>query len=142
MNHIEEITHYEPHLLPIIQGLLSQLSASAAPLQEEDFRLLINTPDSHLFVFFEEEAIVGMMTLATFLSPTGRKWWIEDVVVDAAQRGKGFGSLLVRHAQQFVEHHGGGWLYLTSRPARVAANQLYIKMGFERKDTNVYRMKF
>jgi hypothetical protein len=30
---------------------------------------------------------------------------------------------------------------LTSNPKRIAANKLYQAMGFERKETNVYRMK-
>jgi len=30
---------------------------------------------------------------------------------------------------------------LTSHPQRVAANKLYQKMGFEMRDTNVYRYK-
>ena len=33
-------------------------------------------------------------------------------------------------------------LNFTSRPARVAANKLYQKLGFKRKETNVYTMKF
>jgi len=28
---------------------------------------------------------------------------------------------------------------LTSRPSRVAANQLYLAMGFEARETNVFR---
>jgi len=32
-------------------------------------------------------------------------------------------------------------LKFTSKPQRIAANALYQKMGFERKETNVYEMK-
>ena len=32
-------------------------------------------------------------------------------------------------------------LNLTSRPERVVANELYRKMGFEKRGMNVYRMK-
>ena len=31
-------------------------------------------------------------------------------------------------------------LHLTSRPQRVAANQLYQSLGFERRETNCYRL--
>ena len=33
------------------------------------------------------------------------------------------------------------WM-LTSRPSRVVANQLYQSLGFEKRETNVYKMKF
>ena len=33
-------------------------------------------------------------------------------------------------------------LMLTSRPSRVVANQLYQSLGFEKRETNVYKMKF
>lgn len=32
-------------------------------------------------------------------------------------------------------------LHLTSRPERVAANEMYKKLGFERRGTNGYRMR-
>ena len=32
-------------------------------------------------------------------------------------------------------------LNLTSKPERVAANELYRKMGFERRETNVYSLR-
>lgn len=37
---------------------------------------------------------------------------------------------------------GSSHLFLTSSPARVAANQLYRSVGFEPKETNVYKMTF
>lgn len=32
-------------------------------------------------------------------------------------------------------------LQLTSRPERVAANEMYRRLGFVRRETNAYRMK-
>jgi ribosomal protein S18 acetylase RimI-like enzyme len=32
-------------------------------------------------------------------------------------------------------------IYLTSRPQRVAANELYQSLGFRRKETNVYKLE-
>ena len=42
--------------------------------------------------------IVGALTLAFYRIPTGRKAWIEDVVVDDAVRGRGVGEALSRAA--------------------------------------------
>jgi ribosomal protein S18 acetylase RimI-like enzyme len=48
----------------------------------------------------------------------------------------------VAHAIEFTKSKGIPLLMLTSNPKRIAANKLYQAMGFERKETNVYRMKF
>lgn len=48
--------------------------------------------------------------------------------------------MLVRHAIDFVKSQGIPALMLTSNPKRTAANKLYQTMGFEQKETNVYRM--
>jgi ribosomal protein S18 acetylase RimI-like enzyme len=80
-----------------------------------------------------------MLTLASYLAPTGRKWWIEDVVVDERYRGCGIGQALVENAALEVHNHGGGSLLLTSRPSREAANRLYQRAGFEKRETNVYK---
>jgi ribosomal protein S18 acetylase RimI-like enzyme len=65
--------------------------------------------------------------------------WIEDVVVDAAARGQGLGEALVGDAVRRASREGARTLDLTSRPSRTAANSLYEKVGFVRRDSSVYR---
>lgn len=79
------------------------------------------------------------MTLALFRIPTGMRAWIEDVVVDDAARRRGVAQALTRTAVRLAEETGARTVDLTSRPSRVAANQLYRKMGFVQRETNVYR---
>lgn len=124
-----------------INRLLSQLSSSCPAMTEESLSELIAAPQSHLFVLREGEKIVGMLTLAFYPAPTGRKAWIEDVVVDADCRGRKYGRLIIQKAIEHVRQTGNTTLMLTSRPSRVAANALYQSAGFERKETNVYKMK-
>ena len=47
---------------------------------------------------------------------------------------------LVAHAVRFVKEQGIPLIMLTSNPTRITANKLYQKLGFEQKQTNVYRM--
>jgi ribosomal protein S18 acetylase RimI-like enzyme len=82
---------------------------------------------------------VGMLTLATFQIPTGVRAWIEDVVVDADARGSGVAAALVQAALERSAGLGARTVELTSRPDRAAANRLYLRMGFETRQTNVYR---
>jgi ribosomal protein S18 acetylase RimI-like enzyme len=65
--------------------------------------------------------------------------WIEDVVTDAAARGKGVASALVQAALAHADELGARTVDLTSRPSREAANRLYAHLGFEQRETNVYR---
>ena len=82
--------------------------------------------------------VMGMCTLGFYTSPTGRKAWMEDLVVDETCRGMHLGERLFNFAADFAEHEGYDTLMLTSRPARIAANRMYQKLGFGRKETNVY----
>ena len=83
--------------------------------------------------------IVGSLTLALFRIPTGLRAWIEDVVVDDAARGKGVGEALSRAAIARAKAAGAVSVDLTSRPSREAANRLYQRIGFELRETNVWR---
>ena len=142
MTEIIEIQSYSPEYHEAIQRFLDQLTTNPMTLTEEMFRQLLASPNSHLFFLMKDEQIAGMLTVGIYHSPTGGKAWIEDVVVDEAFRGQGLSKLLVAHAIEFTKSQGIPSLMLTSNPKRIAANKLYQGMGFERKETNVYRMKF
>ena len=83
--------------------------------------------------------VVGMLTLAVFMLPTGVRAWIEDVVVDDTWRGGGVASTLIEAAIDRADAAGARTVDLTSRPHREAANRLYLRLGFERRETNAYR---
>ena len=82
-----------------------------------------------------------MLTLVWYDVPSGRKAWIEDVVVDAEARGMGAGRALVAAALEHAGVIGAGKVLLTSNPAREAARALYRKMGFEEAATTVFAIK-
>jgi ribosomal protein S18 acetylase RimI-like enzyme len=120
--------------------LLKQLSSSPLLFTVETLQAIVASEASHLFILECEGEPVGMLTVGEYLAPTGRKMWIEDVVVDEACRGRSFGAMLVKHAIELASSLGAGTLMLTSRPSRVAANALYRSCGFQPKETNMYRM--
>ena len=139
---IERITSADSSTTEAISLLLKQLSSQEFIFTERELAALINDSSSTLFLLFAEGKIAGMLTLGTYLSPTGRKAWIEDVVVDSAYRGKGYGKMLVEHAIEYARTLSPCTLMLTSNPTRIAANELYRASGFEQKITNVYKMSF
>ena len=139
---IFEVKEFDPAYVGIINELLSQLTSSPVPFTDTDLQTMIVSGSSHLFLISYEDEIAGMLTVGSYKTPTGQKHWIEDVVVDQRFRGKALGYKLVEHAIRYVESLGNSILMLTSSPARVAANQLYRSVGFEPKETNVYKMTF
>jgi ribosomal protein S18 acetylase RimI-like enzyme len=122
-----------------LNHLLAQLSTHAQPVDVEKLKEICQ--HCMLLVARDKNNIIGMLSLCHSVTPSGSKWWIEDVVVDESERGKGVGRSLVSEAVECVKANGGGQIELTSRPSRIAANKLYQSIGFEKKETNVYVMK-
>lgn len=137
---IFEATTAENVYVDAINRLLVQLSSSPVLFTHGKLEDIVASSSSHLFLAEHAGEIVGMLTIGEYLAPTGRKVWIEDVVVDEAMRGRSLGRMLVEHAITYSKTTGGGTLMLTSRPSRIAANRLYRSCGFEPKETNMYRM--
>jgi ribosomal protein S18 acetylase RimI-like enzyme len=122
--------------------LLPQLSSGAQPLDAAAVAALLAADVLTVLVARVGGRIVGTLTLVVFTLPTGVRARIEDVVVDAAARGKGVGAELTRTALALAEAAGARTVDLTSRPSREAANRLYERAGFRLRDSNVYRFTF
>jgi ribosomal protein S18 acetylase RimI-like enzyme len=139
---VEEVTSASVEVVEALVRLMPQLSRSSGPPTFDEVAEMATSPATVLFVARDADGrIVGSLTLAVFRIPTGVRAWIEDVVVDSLVRGKGVGRLLVRAAVERAEEMGSRTVDLTSRPSRVEANRLYVALGFEPRETNVYRYK-
>jgi len=136
-----QVTQYSEKILEAINELLPQLSSSAKPLTASELTEIIQSESSHILMAEESGKFYGSLTLVTFMIPTGMRAWIEDVVVKENARGKGVGKLLSERAVGLASEIGAKTVDLTSRPSREAANALYKKVGFEMRETNVYRYK-
>ncbi len=120
--------------------LIPQLSRSSPPPDADQLAEMLAHPGTTIFIARDDEGVIaGTLTLIVFRIPTGIRAWIEDVVVDEALRGRGAGEALTRAALDKAAEQGARTVDLTSRPSREAANRLYQRLGFERRDTNVYR---
>ena len=140
---IEHVAQFDSALITPIADMLAQLTAREYPFGGQELRAIVEDTASKLFVMRDDERIMGILTLGHYTSPTGRKVWVEDVVVNAEYRGEGLGRKLINHAIEYCrENLSPCTLMLTSNPARIAANELYRTSGFEPKQTNVYKMTF
>ncbi len=136
---VEEAVVADPALVAAMGELVPQLSSTAAVPGARELGAIVGSPCATLLVARLAGRIVGSLTLVTFVVPTGVRALIEDVVVDQAARGKGAGEALVTAALQRASEAGAKTVDLTSRPSRESANRLYQRLGFEPRQTNLYR---
>ncbi|MBR5135851.1 MAG: GNAT family N-acetyltransferase [Rikenellaceae bacterium] len=123
-----------------------QIAALVAQLTTKEIELscfdeVASSRDTLLLAARRNGCIVGVLVLALYPTLTGRKAWIEDVVVDNAERGAGIGRALVERAIAEASERGAATLDLTSNPSRQAAHRLYRACGFEERATTPFRLK-
>lgn len=136
------VDSFDSSLVEPIGRMLQQLTGTKTTFDEEQLRIIIRDMSCRLFVARSQGEVVGMFSLCTYSSPSMRKIWLEDVVVDSAARGRGIGRAMVAYAINFARQIAPCCLMLTSSPHRIEANALYRSMGFEPKQTNLYKMDF
>ena len=138
---VQVVTEVTDELVIAFKHLIPQLSSSNPPPSPEELTAIVESDASNLLLAVEDGEILGSLTLVLFNIPTGTRAWIEDVVVDGDARGKGVGAALNEFALDMARDAGATTVDLTSRPTREAANRLYQRLGFEQRETNVYRYK-
>ena len=139
--YITEATEATAELVEAFQRLTPQLSSSNPPPSAEALEAVAASDATRLLVARSDGQIVGSLTLVLVRIPTGLRANIEDVVVDERSRGQGVGRALNEHALELARAAGAVTVDLTSRPSREAANRLYRRLGFEARDTNVFRYR-
>ncbi len=141
---IIEVTSYSESVLDDVNKLLKQLTKSPLNFSSKMFKEMLLSENSTLIVARDNSQagkIIGTLSFATFRVPTGLNFRIEDVVVDQTARGKGVGRKLMVYAIKEAQIRGTDKIDLTSSTVRIAANQLYVSLGFKLKKTNVYRLE-
>lgn len=136
---IEELNSYTSQDLADLDSLIHELSATSF-CNEELLNNALNDANVHVYVLRDEGQIVATGTLCIKHTLEFTIADIESVVVSSKCRGRGYGkelmTAMIEAAMKKNVHH----IQLTSNPARLAANQLYQELGFERYETNCYKM--
>ncbi len=136
---IRELHNYTQGEYENLRQLMNELS-ERVKLTQIGLMMVVKDPNSHLYVMTDDGKIIGCATLCIFYSPSGTKASIEDVVVASAYRERHLGRQLVEHILEEAKEFAPIEIQLTSKPVRVVANGLYQSLGFEKKETNCYRM--
>ncbi|PBD02394.1 acetyltransferase (GNAT) family protein [Streptomyces sp. Ag82_O1-15] len=138
---VEIIRETSQGLVDAFSRLLPQLSSTAKPLDHDAIDRMVNCDANTLLVARTPDAIVGTLTLVLLPLPSGLRARVEDVVVDGAARGQGVAGLLTQEALRIAREAGARTVDLTSRPDREAANRLYERLGFQVRQSTVYRFQ-
>ena len=144
---VERVTSPESVALADINELLPQLHTSTAnaddPVGTQADLDTITSDKNIIFAVARDGSKVIGMAAGYLIVKFGKKiGYVEEVVVSEAYRGQGIGRKLLELIIEEEKKANTRQLYLTSRAGRAAANSLYQKLGFEKRDTNNYRLKF
>ena len=139
---IDIVTQADAELYEAFQRLVPQLTNNNPPPSLDELADLVRDAASTLMVARDDTGqIVGALTLSVYRVPTGIRSIIEDVIVDNAARGQGIGEALMQRAIELAREKGAQNISLTSNPMREAANRLYLRVGFKKRETNAYQIK-
>ncbi len=124
-----------------LTALIRQLTGNGRKLTLEALRTVASM--HYLLVARDtdkEDRIVGTALLAIMRTVSHVNGQIEDVVVDEAYRGQGIAKGLLMRLVVYARAVEVERIDLGSEPHRAAANHLYDKFGFVKRDTNLYRL--
>jgi ribosomal protein S18 acetylase RimI-like enzyme len=136
---VSEVKTVDDVVVEDLTRLVTQLSSQTPGVIDAMIRESISSPSTRVLLARIDDKTVGTLTLAQFTVPSGRRAWIEDVVVDESARRQGVGEALVNAAMEIARTDGVRTVDLTSRQGRDDAHRLYEKLGFDVRETNVYR---
>ena len=141
MMDIIQVTEVSDELGAAFARLIPQLAPSNPGPTKAHLAEVVNSPATTLFIARHPatKEISGSLIVVMYRTLTGLRAWIEDVVVEREARGQGVGMALSQAAIQHATEAGATTIDLTSHPSREAANRLYQRLGFKRRESTVYR---
>ena len=124
-----------------LNRLVKQLAGFSPDHTKESFKKFLSQPCLYQVGAFIDNELVGLASLFVIHKIEYSTGMIEGVVVDESHRRQGVGQAMMQALIEKAKELNLVHLDLTSNPTRVAANKFYKKLGFKKRDTNVYRLK-
>ena len=124
-----------------VNHLIHQLAGFKVDHTKNSLKKFLSQPCLYQAGAFVDQELVGLASLFVIEKIEYTTGAIEGVVVDENYRRQGVGQAMMRALINQAKELELVHLDLTSNPTRVAANRFYQKLGFEKRNTNVYRLK-
>lgn len=122
-----------------LAGLFRQLNSN---IKQVDLSQVMD-PDNPISLVYcrEGDKVLGMALMCTYTVVSGKKGWVEDVVVDVAHRGQGIGRRLMEKIVEIGKKKGLSEILLFSADKRIEAINLYKSLGFKEKESRIYVLR-
>jgi GNAT superfamily N-acetyltransferase len=139
---IERVDKATDDVHAALARLLPQLNETLTVPDMARLERLVADPDVTLLLARDGDDVVGTTTVIVYTTPFWIKARLDEVVVDAAARGKGVGEALVLAALEVGREKGAQVAELQSGRGhnRDAAHRLYARLGFKIRDSDVMRI--
>jgi len=141
---IEQVKTYSEEVAEAMSVFVTKLGDNYQPFTEDSLREIINSPQSYLFIAIHvpTKEVAGMIMQTIYRIPYATKSYIDDLYIDEKFRKMGIATRLMQKVVDNAKEYKAAYVDFTSKPERVAGNNLYEKLGFKKRDTNVYRLRF
>src|SRR5258708_176741 len=140
MVRIEKVTGATAEVHAALAHLLPQLNDKLPVPTMERIQALVADPAVTLLLAKDGREVVGTTTVIVYTTPFWIKARLDEVVVDAAARGKGVAAAVAPAALGAAGKRGWQVVERRSGFQRGPPNRLYPRMGFTLRETNVYRI--
>ncbi len=122
-----------------LAGLFRQLNSN---IKQVDLSQVLDPENPISLVYCREgDKVLGMALMCTYTVVSGKKGWVEDVVVDVAHRGQGIGRRLMEKIVEIGKKKGLSEILLFSADKRIEAINLYKSLGFKEKESRIYVLR-
>lgn len=138
---IEQVNEFSQEVLKAITTFAPKFGHNYQPFTEDSLHEIINSSNSYVFIarYKPTDQIVGMIMEIVYKTFYTKKAYVDELFVDEQFRKMSIGTKLMNAVMENAEKHHALFIEFTSKPTRIEGNALYIKMGFQKYDTNVYR---
>jgi GNAT superfamily N-acetyltransferase len=138
---IEAVREATTEVEQALARLLPQLNPTLPVPTMQRLQALMADPAVTVLVARDGDKIVATATVIVYTTPFWIKARLDEVVVDQSARGKGVGEAIVQACLAVARERGAQVAELQSGrgPARDVANRLYRRIGFQLRDSNLYR---
>jgi len=139
---IEEVTEATEEVHEALRRLLPQLNPTLQVPARERIERLMADPAVTLVMARDGDRIVGTATVIVYTTPYWIKARLDEVVVDSDARGRGVGEAIVRRCLDVGRRKGAQVAELQSGrgEVRAAAHRLYKRIGFQVRDSDIFRI--
>ncbi len=120
-----------------ITELYNQLNSN---IKQLPLKQLVEEENLVFAICTSEDRVAGIALMATYKVISGHKGMIEDVVVDEKHRGKGIGRKLMEKLLEVAKNQKLDEVLLFSGHHRTPAINLYKSLGFQLKNSGLYRL--